>query len=197
MEIADIYGQCFRYSGAGAAEEQQQRPIAAAARCPLIWRCNQRVQFFAREVMGHLRVRPLEWDSQDPMGDTERPRVVGSDVLEEGSHRRQPRIARLDLIRARGFQMIEEGENGVAIDMVDGEIAWFAPCSIGGEQHQHAKGVSIACDRCQRGIALPGHAMAEEGLQQRWKGRASAHDGSPQVKDRSAAIASSSAPAVT
>ena len=41
--------------------------------------------------------------------------------------------------------------------------------SFGGKQDQHAKGIPITGDRCWRGIALLGHAMAEEGLEQRGK----------------------------
>ena len=45
-------------------------------------------------------------------------------MMEEGSHRRQPRIARLDLVLPRSLQVIEEGKDGVAIQSLDGEIAW-------------------------------------------------------------------------
>jgi hypothetical protein len=58
------------------------------------------------------------------MGDAKRGGVVGGDVLEEGSHRRQPRIACLDLVPARDLQVIEEGKDGVAIQVADGEFAW-------------------------------------------------------------------------
>ena len=70
------------------------------------------------------------------MRDADRSRIVGSDVLKEGSHRRQPPIARLDLVPARDLQVIEEGEDGIAIQIIDGEIAWTASGPIGREQDQ-------------------------------------------------------------
>lgn len=197
LEIADIDAQCFRDPGTGAAEEQQQGPIAAPSRGPLAGRVDQRIQLVAGEVMGGFGVRSPDRDSENPVGDAERFRIGGRDMLEEGPDRCQPRIARLGRVPSRRHQIVEKGENGIAVESIDGQGAWLTTGPAGRKQDQQAQCISIAGDRRWTRIALLGHPMAEEGLQQRWEGRTAAHDGSRRASARSAAMASRSAPAVT
>ena len=86
------------------------------------------------------------------MRDAERRGVVCGHVVEERPDRRQTRIAGLDRVLPLLLKLVQEGENDVAVEMLDGQLTRLTPGLIGGEQDQHAQGVAIAGDR--RALAL-------------------------------------------
>ena len=88
--------------------------------------------------MSDLGVRSLEGDSEDPLGDPERCGIAGGDMLEERPYRREARIAGLDRVRPCRLEIVEKGEDDIAIEIVDGQRARLALGPIGGEQDQQA-----------------------------------------------------------
>ncbi|WP_234849664.1 hypothetical protein [Sinorhizobium meliloti] len=93
IKVADIDAECFENTRAGAPEEKQQRPIATTARGSLIWRCDKSVKLLRGEMGRHLRVRPLDRNGENALGNGQCCRVVRSDMVKKRPDRCQAGIA--------------------------------------------------------------------------------------------------------
>ena len=133
-KVACIDAERFGDAGAGSSEEQQQRPVPAATVCLLVRRVDEGVKFLPDEVVCDLGVRLLYRDGEDALRDAERRGVICGHVVEERPDRRQTRVACLDRVLPLLLKLVQEGENDVAVEMLDGQFTRLAPSLIGGEQ---------------------------------------------------------------
>ena len=127
----------------------------------------------------------------------ERGRIVLCDMTEERPDGCQSHISSLYGVLPLRLEVVEEGEDKIAVEIGDRQCAGLALRVLGGEQDQQAQPVAIAGDGRLARIALLHHAMTEEGLQQRRKGGACGHATPPSANARSAAMPSRSAVPVT
>ncbi|WP_225039942.1 hypothetical protein WGT02_39735 (plasmid) [Rhizobium sp. T1470] len=95
-------------------------------------------------MVRHLRVRPLDRNGENALGNGQRCRVVRSDMVKKRPDRRQAGIASLDRILPLRLKFIEKSEDAVPIEIGNGQCAWLAFRPLCGEQDQQAQCVAVA-----------------------------------------------------
>jgi hypothetical protein len=140
-------------------------------------------------MVRHFDVGPLGGDCQNALGDAEGGRIVGCDVMEEGSNSGQPCIARCDGVVPLLLELVEKGENAVPIEILEHKRRRLLTQSGGGIEDQHAQGIAIAGHGRRRGVTLLGQPPTEVGLQEWRQTKMLAHAAPPSVNARSAATA--------
>lgn len=71
LQVRRIDAERFRDARPGAGQEQQEHAITPATRRALIRGVDEGVQLSARQDTGHLGVRALDGDGQDPLGNAD------------------------------------------------------------------------------------------------------------------------------
>ena len=137
VKVARVDADRFGHAGAGSRQEEQKCPIAPAAGCRLIGGRDDGLDLGLGEVVRHLDVGPLGGDCQNALGDAEGGRIVGCDVMEEGSNSGKPGIARCDGVVPLLLELVEKGENEVPIEILERQ-APPASCPIGRRQRGSA-----------------------------------------------------------
>src|SRR5271154_2280375 len=117
--------------------------------------------------------------------------------MEKGSDRGQAGVACPDRVLPLRFKLIQKGEHKVSIEVLDRQCAWLTPRAPGGEENQQTQGVAVTADGRVACVPLSGQPVAEERLQKRRQRTRRAHEASPPVNARSAAVPSRSAVPVT
>jgi len=68
----------------------------------------------------------------------------------------------LDDVAALTFDVVEEGEHQVGVDILDRQITRPSLEPLGGEAHQQSEGMGIGRDRVRAGITLARKMLAQE-----------------------------------
>jgi hypothetical protein len=193
VKVGCVDADGFGNPGASPCQEKQESPVTSAAGCCLVGRGDEGIHFSFGEMVRHLDMRPLYGDRQNALSNPEGRRVVGSDVVEEGSDGGQPGVTGGDGVLPVLLELVEKREDEVSIKVLEPQCRWLPlqPCS--GEKDQHAQGVAIAGHGRGGRVALLGQVATKVGLQERRQEQIFAHAAPPSSKARSAAMARSSA----
>jgi hypothetical protein len=115
VEVTRVDADRFGHAGAGSRQEEQKSPIAPTSVRRLIRGGDNGIDLRIGEVVRHLDVGPLGGDCQNALGDTERSRIVGCDVMEEGSNSGKAGIPRCYRVAPLLLKLVEKGEDEVPI----------------------------------------------------------------------------------
>jgi len=135
-------------------------------RCGEIGDREDHVQFLPGQKRHDSSGRPLPRDAHDPLGHAHQGWVAEGHMVEEGSDRRQPRIACPDAVSTAGLEVIQEGEDQVAVEVVDRQTTGRATEAGRGEDKQEPERMPIGHDGLRTGASLGHEAFAKEGLEQ-------------------------------
>ena len=104
---------------------------------------QERLHLAAREKPEQRPVEAFHRNGKDALGEQQGWRALDRDVPGKGADRSEPRIAATHCIVALGFEVSEEAENQLCIDIPQGQLGrWFAELALSIAQ-QEPEGVPV------------------------------------------------------
>jgi len=128
---------------------EQKRVVPASRGGPPVGGLEEPAHLIHLEVLDPAGARALEGDGEQPLASLEVLGLARCGVPGEGVHGREAGIARRGSIAALGFEVVEEGENGLGLEVREVEVDDVAPAARGEEPEEQRDGVAIAEDRAR------------------------------------------------
>jgi hypothetical protein len=136
--------------------------IASTRPCAAVWSSNQRLHLGAAKETDELLFKPLVWDRHDPSCHSQTTRVVEGHEAKEASKGCEPGVARTDAAATVAFDMVQEREDGIGIDLGNGKGRRRDPGRILHKLQQEAEGVSVRSHCSRAGMFVHSQVLSEE-----------------------------------
>jgi len=134
----------FRDASAGVVEGGEESPVPLTAPGVGIRGIENGLDLFPREKFRQRAVESFHGHSQGMLNTVQRREIVMSRVLQERAHRRQTCVAAARRVFAFGFQIIQEGEDELRVQIGEQEMLGFPSMRLFGKGKQQAERVSIS-----------------------------------------------------
>lgn len=138
--------------------------IASTRPCAAVWSSNQRLHLGAAKETDELLFKPLVWDRHDPSCHSQTTRVVEGHEAKEASKGCEPGVARTDAAATVTFDIVQEREDGIGIDLGNGKGRRRDPGRILHKLQQETEGVSVRSHCSRAGMFVHGQVLSEESL---------------------------------
>jgi hypothetical protein len=147
---------------------EEQRVIAAPQRAVFGDGAQQGRQLFFLQVMNFRQDRaPFPWDGGDAVTLIEKTRIPGRDVIEQTPDGHQAVISRLNRIGPRLFQMGQEPDDDLFVDVADQQFGGRPLALFGREGQEQFHRVPITLDRVPGHVSPTHQVVLEEGTNER------------------------------
>ena len=148
-------------AGAGVVEEQQKCPVTLSepSLCGQVF--EQVFDLVAFKEVGFGGRCPFRWDCRDLLAGCEHFGVAAGDVVEQCVHDGEPLVAGPRVVSSIVFEVAEEPDHEIEIEVGDGELRDLGVSVGGSEAQQDPDRVAVAADR---GWAKPfdGHEVIDK-----------------------------------
>ena len=131
-DLVEAEADQFGDAAAGVVGKAQHRPVPGSRPCGGIRCLEQRIHFVPVEIFERGNIALLLWDRMHLSRHVEVIRVPELEETAEALDRGQTDVAGTDTVAPFRLEMVEEGENGVDIEMADLERAWADAVPVGG-----------------------------------------------------------------
>jgi hypothetical protein len=139
--------------------------------CGHVRRVENRLHLRAGEEAEHRPIEPLHRYGQRLLDDSQRRQVVMGRVLEERAQRSKPRIAATGSVLAITFEVIEEGQHELGVDVDEFHAGWGLAGVPLSELQQETEGVAVCRDGAGAYGAVVGEMLGEEALDEHGEAR--------------------------
>jgi hypothetical protein len=129
VEVRGRDGQGFADASAGVVEEDQQRVVAHAGSRPTIGLSQDRSHVLRLKVLDGAAPGLLSAHGEDALVLRGSRHVVAQEVLDESAHGSQPAVAGSRGILPGRFEIVEEGQDALDVDVVEAQGGYGATTS--------------------------------------------------------------------
>jgi hypothetical protein len=155
-QVPDHKVKYFRDAGAGVIEGGEESPIPLPDPGVGVGGVEDSLDFFAREKLRQRTVESFHGHGQSMLNAVKCGEVVMSCVLQKGAQRCQTCVATAHRVLSLGFQMVQEGQDEVRVEIGEQEMLGLSSQRLFGKSKQQAKRVSISgnSSRAHRSMLL-------------------------------------------
>ena len=162
-DIVEAEADQFGDAEPGIVGKAQHRLVPGSGFGGGIRRLEQRIHFVPVEIFERGNIALLLRDRMHPCRQFEMIRVPELEETEEGFERGQTGVAGIDTVAPFGLEMVEEGEDGVDIEMADLERAGTDAVPVRGEDREQPEARGVAHDGVPAGSPVTGEILLQEG----------------------------------
>ena len=164
-DIVEAEADQFGDAQTGVVGKAQHRPVPSSGPCRGIRCLEQRIHFVPVEMFERGNIALLLWDRMHLSRHVEVFRVAELEEPVEALDCSQTDVAGTDTVAAFCLKMVEEGENGVDVEMADLERAWADAVPVRGEGREQPEGRGVALDGVSACPPVTREILPQEGCQ--------------------------------
>jgi len=182
--VLDANSNDFRDAPSGVVEHGEQCAVPLSGPVIWLWRVQDGFDLLPCKEPEHGSFEALHRDSQSLFDDRKSIDIVMGRVFQKGTKSCKASVSAAGRVVPLAFQMIQEGEQKVPIQIGESEFRRRFPCLPLGKAEQKLKRVSVGRYRTRTERPMLLKMLDEEALQQRserW-GRWKSSHGCPRIK---------------
>src|ERR1700730_16613832 len=170
-QVADRNAKHFRDASTGVVEDGEESPVPLTAPSAGVWGIENALDLFPREKFGQRAGESFHGHSQGMLNAVELGEIVMSRVLQERAQCCQACVAAAHGVFAFGFQIIQEGQDELRVQIGEQEMLGISSKGLLGKSKQQAERVPVSNNGPWAYGSVLLQMLCEEALEKNGEGR--------------------------